>query len=195
MRAIVIIPLVLSIAGISGCSRIPQNEIETTRRALEAAKAADADLFARESFAAAHRLFDSAAVMINSEQRKLPFASDYAPATEILNTAAATAKSAIRESRESRTLQHIITDSLITRAKTMVHDTKIGLSTTRRVGPAVRDSLRHVADSALSLSQHAAAAFAKDRIGAAAEEATAAITLMQPAWKLVAPKRDTTKSH
>lgn len=181
---------ILLLLCICGCARIPQREIDLAKTAIEAARVAQADLFSPELFRSACRGFDSAAAVIHAEQVKLPFAASYASAKAGLVAAAAAADESRLSADAGRARQKICADSLVDCAHDMVSVTARALSGTRKVGPAVRDSLRGIADSAATMAAAAQASLREEDFGSASAHAHASIVLIGPAWRLLAPKKD-----
>ncbi len=176
--------------AVPGCARIPQKEINSAKVAIEAAKVAGADRFCPELYRSACLSFDSAAARISIEQVKLPFAASYDVVAEQLRRSALAANASRSGAEAGRRRQAALADSLVDCAHTMLAVTARALVITRKVGPAVRDSLRNTADSAAGIAGIAEVSLKEEDYAGAAEAARSSIALIGPAWHLLAPRKN-----
>jgi VIT1/CCC1 family predicted Fe2+/Mn2+ transporter len=71
----------------AGCAKPPENTLAEAQEALEQAKLAGANQFAKQEYASAQEIFDQALASINSEKRKLAFNRNYSNAARLLSHA------------------------------------------------------------------------------------------------------------
>jgi hypothetical protein len=114
--------IVISIAVwlFAGCSQIPQQAINDTKTALEAAKKAEAHKYARSQFQAARVSYELAKKEITEESRKLPFMRKYSKIIETLKSANSAAESALSAAETAKTLMTGETQGLLANAQAIV---------------------------------------------------------------------------
>lgn len=103
-----------------GCSQIPQQSINEARAALESAKKADAQKYARSQLLAAQVSYDLAKKEISEESRKLPFMRKYSKIIETLKSATSAAESALNAAETAKNQMTSETQGLLAGAQALV---------------------------------------------------------------------------
>lgn len=108
----------------AGCDSMPQQELVRAKESLDSARAIEAVYYCEELFAQAQGLFDSAAAVITTQQRRMKPLRSYGKARLLLDSAAALAREACRVLPDKRSTYAIETRKLLNRATDVVQATE-----------------------------------------------------------------------
>lgn len=122
MKKLIFKGIVISVAVwlFAGCSQIPQQSINDAKTALESAKKADAQKYARSQFQAAQVSYELAKKEISEESRKLPFMRKYSKIVETLKSATSAAESALSAAEAAKNQLNRESQGLLAGAQAIV---------------------------------------------------------------------------
>jgi uncharacterized protein (UPF0147 family) len=103
-----------------GCTKVPQQTITEAKTALEAAKKADAQKYARSQFQAAEVSYELAKKELSEESKKMPFMRKYSKIIETLKSSTSAAESAQSAAETAKNQLTDETQGLLARAQTIV---------------------------------------------------------------------------
>lgn len=79
---------VVSVVLFAGCTKLPVNEVNNAKAQYQKAQKADAEIFAKEEFAKAKAVYDSAIEEISKQKKSLPFFRSYGRSVQLFTEAA-----------------------------------------------------------------------------------------------------------
>lgn len=122
MKTLLFKSIMISVAVwlFAGCSKIPQQSINNAKTALESAKKADAQKYARSQLQAAQVSYELAKKEITEESRKLPFMRKYTKIVETLKSATSAAESALSAAETAKNQLTSQTQTLLAGAQAIV---------------------------------------------------------------------------
>lgn len=105
-RIIGIVSILFVLAFLAGCAKAPQQDIDTTKAALEAAKSAEAERYVSDQYIAAKDSLDTALAEVERQNAKFAWFRKYKDAQSMLQTATskanATKDAAVAEKEKVR---------------------------------------------------------------------------------------------
>jgi hypothetical protein len=180
MKRMVFKGIVISVAVwlFNGCSQIPQQAINDSKTALEAAKKAEAQKYAPSPLQAAQVSYELAKKEITEESRKLPFMRKYTKIVETLKSATSAAESALSAAEAAKNRLTSETQGLLAGAQAIVDsvDSVLIKSANKKKNT---DTLSADLDSVNAQIRDAGAVFGSGDLLAAKEKATIALTSAQ----------------
>lgn len=122
MRTLAGLAIVVAI-GISGCGRVPEEELADAKHALDSARTLEAEHYCEETYAQAQDLLDSAAAEILRQRRRPQFVRLYGKARRLLEQAGSVAREAQESVPEAREAYQRETEKVIKRAEDVIEVT------------------------------------------------------------------------
>jgi hypothetical protein len=137
--------LVVALIGV-GCARAPEQTIDAAQSALEAAKGAEAQVYAKESYDKAEKAFADAMLEVNQQNEAFVLSRSYSKASEMLDEARDRAVKAKEDAEDAREEWRQNAQSLMQEARSRV--TAVEESAAKARGAAKRAELKSAAEKA-----------------------------------------------
>jgi len=115
-KAMVFSLVMLALAAVIGCAKLPQEAVDAAKAALDAAKSAEADRYAADLFTAAQDTLDAAMAEIETQNGKFALTRSYGTAQKLLAAAtnaanAATEAAAANKAKVQAEAQQLLGDA------------------------------------------------------------------------------------
>lgn len=114
--------------SLTACASNPEQELAATRQALDAAKAAEADIYAPAEYSAASEVLGSAEAEIAAQDQKFALTRSYSKAKELLNNAKSQADAAVSAAKTNKEKTRAEAETAQTEAQQAVEAAKTALS-------------------------------------------------------------------
>jgi len=109
--------IVAMLLMVTGCAKVPQQEIDQARAAIEAARTAQADRYATADFNAVQDAYNAALTEIEKQKTASPFSRKYDTAKAALSAVVTMATNAVAKAAEEKTIILAQVDSVLAQAK------------------------------------------------------------------------------
>lgn len=117
--------LVLALAFLAGCAKPPQADIDSARKALKDAEAAEASEYAPKALAAVRDAEAALDAELKAQEEKFALFRSYKKSTELATAAKAASAKAASEANAGKERAKQEAQSTISRAKTAVQEVKV----------------------------------------------------------------------
>lgn len=126
MRSKMLLPLLAMclLALAVGCAKVPQQEMDAAKAAIEAAKTAEADRYAADQFNAAQDSLDAAMAEVDQQNAKFALTRNYDKAAQLLKSATDAANAAAAAVAANKEQVKTEATDLLAQAQTAVSDAK-----------------------------------------------------------------------
>jgi hypothetical protein len=114
---LVVCSLVFAILMVTGCAKMPQQEIDQAKAAVEAARTAQADKYVTADFNAVQDAYNAALTEIEKQKTASPFSRKYDDAKAALLAVVTMANNASAKAAEEKTKVLALVDSVLAQAK------------------------------------------------------------------------------
>lgn len=125
---LVMIVVGLAMVVLLGCAKAPQQEVDAAKAALEAAKAAEVDLYLTDQYNAAHDSLNVALTEIETQNSKSSFSRNYTKAKSLLAFSTNTLNTLIPQVDSTKALVKAEVETLLVNAQAELAATKALIS-------------------------------------------------------------------